>query len=148
MPYTLRSPETDREWREYFQLRWRILRAPWQQSPGSERDDMEDEAYHLMAIDENSVIVGAGRIHRRSGSSAQIRYMAVDPAFQGRGIGSQLLERLEAKAQSWGCQEIVLNARTTCLDFYLKHHYRIIADAATLFDTITHKQMRKQINDS
>ncbi|MEJ2362384.1 MAG: thioesterase, partial [Gammaproteobacteria bacterium] len=41
MNYTYKSPQTKQEWQAYFDLRWRILRAPWQQARGSERDDLE-----------------------------------------------------------------------------------------------------------
>jgi GNAT superfamily N-acetyltransferase len=145
MGYSFKSPGSDQEWHDYFQLRWLILRAPWQQPHGSERDELEDAAFHVMCLADNRHIVGAGRLHRLSDTSAQIRYMAVDPRQQGKGIGSQLLRKLEDEAKIWGCQEILLNARTTSLDFYQKHNYQIIGDAPVLFGRIAHKQMRKQL---
>lgn len=145
MGYTFKSPEADQEWHDYFQLRWQILRAPWQQPQGSERDELEDEAFHVMALDDNRLTVGTGRLHRISNTSAQIRYMAVDPRHQGKGIGSQLLRILEDEAKISGCLEILLNARTTSLAFYQKHNYQIIGDAPELFGCIAHKQMRKQL---
>lgn len=146
MPYTVKSPFTEQEWADYFDLRWRILRAPWQQPPGSERDELEDAAYHLMVVDDNSKIVATGRLHRIDENSAQIRYMAVIPEFQRCGIGSQVLEHLEARARDWLCPEIVLNARSSCLEFYAKHGYRIIGEAPTLFGSIVHKHMLKQFD--
>ena len=52
----LRSPATPDEWQRYYHLRWQILRAPWQQPPGSERDDLEAQAYHLMLLTEQGDI--------------------------------------------------------------------------------------------
>jgi N-acetylglutamate synthase-like GNAT family acetyltransferase len=143
MGYTLKSPATEQEWYDYYQLRWQILRAPWQQPLGSERDEFENEAFHIMAIDNQNNVSGVGRLHRLSNSNAQIRYMAVLPQHQGKGIGGQILQRLEKQARDWGCQEILLNARTTSLDFYLRHGYQITGEAPMLFGSIAHKQMHK-----
>lgn len=145
MTYSYKSPETEQEWRDYFALRWRILREPWQQPPGSERDEFEDEAVHIMALDKQNTITGIGRVHRFSTSSAQIRYMAAHPQHQRKGIGGQILQRLEKQAREWACQEIVLNARTMSLAFYLYHGYQITGEAPILFGSIAHKQMHKML---
>ena len=147
MAYILTSPETEQDWQDYFQLRWQVLREPWQQPRGSERDELEDQAMHIMAVDEHRNILGVGRLHRLTDHSAQIRYMAVHPQQQGKGIGSQLLRRLENAAESWGCLEVLLNARSKALDFYLQRDYQIIGEAPMLFGCIAHKCMRKQLVD-
>ena len=143
MSYSITSPVSDQEWQNYFQLRWEVLRAPWQQPPGSERDELEAEAFHLMAIDGDQYTVGVARIHRLTEDSSQIRYMAVHPQHQGKGIGSQLLEILEHQARVWCSKDILLNARTTCMAFYQKHQYEVIGEAPTLFGSIAHRRMRK-----
>ena len=145
MGVTYKSPESEQEWHDYFRLRWQILREPWQQPEGSECDELEGQAFHLMALDVNRNILGTGRLHRLSDSSAQIRYMAVDPQHQGKGIGSQLLRLLEDEAREWGCGEILLNARSVSLEFYLRHGYQVIGEAPMLFDSIAHQRMRKAL---
>lgn len=146
MAYTYKSPETEQEWRDYFELRWQILRAPWQQDRGSERDELEATAFHIMALDDQRRTIATGRLHRLSDSRAQIRYMAVHPDHQGRGIGARILSMLEQQAGNWACQEIVLNARSACLGFYQRHDYDVIAEAPTLFGSIAHKHMRKVLS--
>jgi len=89
--------------------------------------------------------IGAGRIHRLDDHYAQIRYMAVVKELQCKGIGGLILTQLEDKARDWGCREIVLNARSNCLGFYTKHAYEILGEAPTLFGSIAHKRMRKQL---
>jgi hypothetical protein len=42
----IRSPETVEEFMQYYELRWRLLRKPWNQPKGSEKDEKEDEAFH------------------------------------------------------------------------------------------------------
>ncbi|MCI2058180.1 MAG: GNAT family N-acetyltransferase [Oscillibacter sp.] len=52
----------------------------------------------------------------------------VDPAFQGRGIGSRLLGFAERKAAVHGCPEAVIWAfreNVRAVSFYRKHGYRI-----------------------
>ena len=39
MAREIRSPQTLEEWKDYFHLRWQILRDPLQQPVGSERDE-------------------------------------------------------------------------------------------------------------
>ena len=55
------SPKTEEEFEKYYELRWRILRKPWNQPLGSERDDDEDNSFHLMAI-ENNKTLGVARL--------------------------------------------------------------------------------------
>ena len=143
MAHTIILPQTEQDWRDYYQLRWQVLREPCQQPQGSERDELEDLAFHIMTVDENRTTVGVGRLHRISSASAQIRYMAVHPQQQGKGIGSELLRRLEEQAASWGCMEVLLNARLGALDFYLHQGYQITGEAPILFGCIAHKRMCK-----
>lgn len=143
MSYRIQAPVSEHEWHDYYDLRWQVLRQPWQQPRGSEKDELDAEAFHLMAQDDTGHIIGVGRLHRNSDIQAQVRYMAVSPDHQGKRIGLQLLTRLEQQARDWGSREIVLNARSTCLGFYQKRDYQIIGEADTLFDSIAHKRMRK-----
>ena len=46
------EPKSSEEFRKYYNLRYEILRKPWGQPKGSERDDGEDMSSHRMIIDE------------------------------------------------------------------------------------------------
>lgn len=142
---TLQTPQTDNDWQNYFELRWKILRAPWQQPPGSERDELEENSFHIMAITQTDQTVGVARIHQIDLLTAQIRYMAVLDSLQGTGIGSLMLARLEKQAQDWKTKTIFLNARDSALEFYLKKGYIKLAAAQTLYDRIPHTKMEKQL---
>ena len=72
-----------------------------------------------MVYETNSMPIGVGRTHFNSPHQAQIRYMAVDSGYQGKGIGSLILEELENRIIDRGGQQIVLNAREGVL-FFLK----------------------------
>lgn len=124
-------------------MRWQILRAPWQQPPGSERDEFEIEASHVIAIGEHNQVIGVGRLHKLDGQRVQIRYMAVADEFQRMGVGELILKALESRAAEWQAKEIVLNARDTIKEFYLRHGYSEIAQGELLFGKIAHIRMHK-----
>jgi GNAT superfamily N-acetyltransferase len=143
--FLLTEPQSQADWRSYFDLRWRILRAPWNQPRGSERDAQEDQSINLMLCDASRNAVAVGRLHFRSPTEAQIRYMAVEEAFSGRGLGSRILRELESRASSAGIRRVVLNARKNAVPFYLKHGYAVTGPAGTLFGVIEHLRMEKEI---
>jgi ribosomal protein S18 acetylase RimI-like enzyme len=138
-------PETPKEFEKYYNLRWRILRAPWNQPEGSEKDDKEEMAMHVMVCESKGIPIGIGRVHFNSNDEAQIRYMAVEENQRGRGIGALVLEELEKRAKEKGAKFIILNARDTAIKFYEKHGYKIVKQAHTLFGSIPHYEMRKDL---
>ena len=140
--FIIRTATTAAELQACFDLRWQVLRAPWQQPRGSEQDDKETNAFHVMALINNTV-VGVGRVHRTANQQTQIRYMAVLSDFQHCGIGTALLLALETKAREWQAKTILLNARENARGFYQLHHYQITGPAPTLFDSIDHVKMEK-----
>jgi GNAT superfamily N-acetyltransferase len=140
----LRAPETEREFELYYDLRWRILREPWTQSRDTARDEHEADAIHLMAW-LGAIPVGVGRLHFNSPEEGHIRYMAVEPAYAGKGIGGRILEELESRARALGATRIVLNAREKAIPFYRKHGYELVDQSGTLFGSIVHWWMRKTL---
>ena len=134
-----------KQWKKYYELRWQILRKPWNMPRGSERDDMEDKSIHVMACDGNK-IVGVARLHFNNSKEAQIRYMAVDEGYRKRGIGSMLLKKLEEIAKEKGAEYVILNARENALGFYEKNGYAIIQKSYVLFGEIQHYKMEKKLN--
>jgi predicted GNAT family N-acyltransferase len=140
----VRSPQGEEEMEQYYDLRWRILREPWAQSRGGERDEQEVGAVHLGAWMDGK-LVGVGRLHLIGPREAQIRYMAVETAMQGCGVGARILSELERRAQAAGVKKIVLNARDRAVHFYQRHGYLVTCRSGVLFDVIPHWQMQKKI---
>src|ERR1700722_14599406 len=120
MGIQLREPKTEEEFQLYYDLRWRILREPWTQARESAKDEHEQDAFHIAAW-EGDGLVGVGRLHFNSRDESQVRYMAVEEPHAGRGIGSLILEALEAEARRRGAKRIVLNARENAISFYRRH---------------------------
>lgn len=140
----IKSPQTRKEFFDYYDLRWRILRAPWNQPKGSEQDDLEGQAIHIIAV-ENDKIVGCGRAHFNSDEEAQIRYMAVENEWQGKGVGKLILDELEKRVVEKGAKKIILHARENIVKFYEKNGYKVIKRSHTLFGVIPHYLMEKEL---
>lgn len=139
------SPASETEFAAYFELRWKLLRAPWNQPRGSERDDREAGSIHVMAVLDDATVAGVGRLHFNSISEAQIRYMAVSTSHQRQGIGTHILAALEDRARQLGASVIVLNARETALGFYIRHGYSPTGPGEMLYNRIAHLRMQKQL---
>lgn len=143
MSWQLSTPTTELQWQQYYELRYQVLRAPWGQPRGSERDELEVDAFHAM-VQEQGQVLAVGRLHRLADGRAQVRYMAVSEAARGRGFGAIVLARLEQQAVQWGCGGIVLNARENAVGFYKKQHYLPGAVQPPLYG-IPHHQMHKTL---
>ena len=138
------TPRTAEEFEKYYRLRWQILRQPWDQPKGSEKDQLEHTSFHIMAVADNQVI-GVGRLHPVGDNIFQIRYMAVDERFRNNGVGTSVLEAIEKQALLIGAKKIILDAREKAIGFYEKKGYRITAPSHTLFGVIKHFKMEKTI---
>ena len=140
-----RSPKTAEEFEQYYQLRWKILRQPWGQTLGSERDNLEQESIHRMIIDENDKVLAVGRLEKSSQFTGQIRFMAVSEAAQGQGLGQQMMSSLERQAQKLGITDLTLNARENAVSFYQRLSYTLHNFSHLLFDEIKHFSMSKTL---
>jgi N-acetylglutamate synthase-like GNAT family acetyltransferase len=145
MKHAIVEPSSAEEFERYYMFRWEQLRAPWDQPRGSERDDMDDHARHVMAIDDDGRIVGVGRLHVVKPGEGKVRYMAVAPDRRGQGIGSAVFERLEAIAVETGIERIILDARESASGFYTAHGFHILEQGHTLFGSIPHVRMLKSL---
>jgi GNAT superfamily N-acetyltransferase len=141
----IRSPKNQEEWNKYYQLRWEILRKPWNQPVGSEKDASEDTSVHLMAIDDKNEVWGVCRLQKNSDTEGQIRFMAVSENAQGKGIGKMLINAAEKQAKDLGLNRIILQARENAVPFYKACKYEIEEKTFLLFGTIQHYLMTKNL---
>ena len=140
------EPKTSEEFRQYYNLRYEILRKPWGQPIGSERDEREEISIHRMIINEKTgEALAVGRIQFNSIDEAQIRYMAVSDDLQGKGLGSRIISSLEDVARENGNKWMILSARENALEFYKKNGYKIVKKTHLLFGEIQHWLMRKEL---
>ena len=142
----VRSPQSDEEFERYYALRWQVLRGPWGQPRGSERDELDASAEHAFIQSEEGAVFATGRLHFNSAEEAQIRYMAVAEQARGQGLGRRIAEYLEGIARERGARAIVLNARETVAGFYAAMGYEVIGAGPTMFGSVAHVCMRKPLS--
>jgi len=141
----IRKPQTPKEFEAYYLLRYELLRKPWQQPIGSEKDNQEDIAIHAMAVDEDENVLGVCRLQFNSENEAQLRFMAVKENTQGLGIGKKLIDYMEAEAKKGGAKTIILQARENAVGFYEKCGYLIKEKTFLMWNQIQHYLMAKNI---
>ena len=141
------EPNTSDEFKIYYNLRNEVLRKPWFQPKGSERDEEEETSLHRMIIDEpNGKAVAVGRLQFNTIEEAQIRYMAVSDDYQGKGYGRKMVKALDNIAREKGSRKIILQSRENAVKFYEKNGYKIIEKSYLLFDEIQHWLMEKELS--
>ncbi len=140
----VRTPLTEEEWTRYYDLRWRILRQPWQQT-GPDRDPTDDMAIHRMVCSADGDVLAVGRLHRVDADTGQIRFMAVAEGRQRQGHGSRLLVALEQAARELPVRTLILQAREAAVPFYQHHGYRQVEKTFLLFGEIQHYLMQKDL---
>lgn len=144
--FTVSEPLTDDDFRQYYKLRFDVLRAPWGQPPGTEKDNEEVISIHACVKTSDGNIIGVCRMQDAGPGQVQLRYMAVDPNFQGKGIGKLLLDYLENKALRDGKSKIILQARENAVRFYERNGYTVTKKTHLLFGEIQHFLMEKELN--
>ncbi|AOM41939.1 fatty acid biosynthesis protein FabY [Xenorhabdus hominickii] len=144
--YHLRVPQTEQELETYYQFRWEMLRKPLHQPIGSEKDGYDSMAHHQMVVDEHSNPVAVGRLYINADNEGAIRFLAVHPGVQRKGLGTLVAMALESVARQEGVKRIVCSARENAVDFFDKLGFQnrgLINGAGTL--PINHFLMIKPI---
>lgn len=118
--YHLRIPVTEKELADYYHFRWKMLREPLYQPEGSERDAYDAMAHHQMVVDEKGQPVAIGRLYINADNEASIRFLAVDPHLQDKGLGTLVAMTLESVARQEGVKRVVCSAREDAVEFFSK----------------------------
>lgn len=132
----------------YYDLRWRVLRKPWDQPRGTERDELESDSIHRVVVNEEGSILACARLQLNSPEEAQLRYMAVEPEARRSGVGRMLLHAMEEIATSAGAERMMLQAREGAVPFYAECGYSIVQETFVLYGTIRHFLMEKVLDQS
>jgi ribosomal protein S18 acetylase RimI-like enzyme len=128
--------------REWLDLRQRVLREPLGLVYTAADLDAERDDRHLLALGDEGKVIGGLLVRGKSQPPGvwKIRQVAVEPTFQGRGIGRHLMTQIAREADAAGISTLVLHSRESVCGFYEKLGYRIEGEA---FDEIgiPHRRM-------
>lgn len=144
--FKLVAPKTESELKKYYHFRWQILREPFHQPEGSERDEYDDMSAHRMILDGHGRIMAIGRMYLTPNNEGQIRFMAVHPQHRGKGLGSLILVALESFALQEGAKRLVCNSREVAIHFYKKNGFENQGELSDERGPIRHQQMVKKLD--
>ena len=69
-------------------------------------------------------VIGCGALHVMWEDLAEVRTLATDPQWRGRGVGSTLLDRLVAAARELGISRVF--CLTFEVDFFERHGFEVL----------------------
>jgi predicted GNAT family N-acyltransferase len=124
-------------------LRDRVLRAPLGLAFPAAELAAEAAQWHL-ALWQGERLLACLVLVPLSGGEVKMRQVAVEPAWQGRGLGRRLVEEAERLARERGCTRMTLHARATAVAVYLHLGYESVGAPFTEV-TIPHQAMRKAL---
>lgn len=92
---------------------------------------IEDEVIGIAAMD--GEVIAGGIVAKQTYESMYINLLAVDDAYRGQRIGSQLLEAIEKMAIEREMIHLSLTTKSyQALDFYQKHGYEVFGELADM----------------
>jgi len=140
----IRTPHSDDEWSSYYQMRYELLRKPLGKEPGSERNEGDLSGIHL-ALYYNNELAAISRLDQADEKVAQVRFVAVDDHYRGKGFGKLIMQDSERLAKERGDIKMILQARENAVEFYKGIGYQLLEKTHLLFGQIQHFRMEKDL---
>jgi GNAT superfamily N-acetyltransferase len=123
---------------EIIDLRHRVLRAGLPRSEAMFPGDDLPSSFHFAAVIGESSVIGCATFHLNSWENApayQLRGMATDPPWAGRGVGKALLSfAIQSILAESTVHRFWCNARLIAIPFYQRMGWKI---ASELFEIPT-----------
>jgi len=142
----IKTPYTKDDFKAYYALRYRVLREPFGQAKGTEKDDFEPISQHFMAIDDTTgEIVGVVKLFEKEEGVGQFSHMAVLETRQHQGIGQILINTVEDASRVTGFKVLGAMSRLTSTKYFEKFGYRITGLPAHYFGTTQIVWMEKPL---
>ncbi len=134
------------EYHKAVHLRDLILRQPLGLHLDPQDLLKEENDLHIGCF-ENNKLIGTLILTPKDKNIIQMRQVAVDNNQQHKGVGSMLVKFAEKIANEHRFSKIILSARTTVLNFYLKAGYKSVGEEYISKSTnIPHIEMIKIIS--
>ena len=143
---TIKIPQTRDDFKAYYELRYKVLRAPWGQPKDTEKDDYEPISQHFMAIDDtNGKVVGVVKLFEKSEGVGWLSHLAIDPGYQKKGVGRLLMDSVEQAAREKGFHVIGCMSRLNTTAYFERMGFRTAGLPTHYFGTTQVLWMEKEL---
>ena len=102
-----------------------------------------EDVQEFVVAEREGAVVGCGALHVLWADLAEVRTVAVDPALQGQGVGSLLLERLLRRAGDLGVRRVFCLTFET--GFFSRHGFVPLAEA--LVDPVVRVELMRSSDE-
>lgn len=112
------------------------------------RDEFDEhdtsETKYIVLLDDEYPVATC-RIYELDPSSAMIGRVVVLPDYRGRGLGRMVMSEGEKWCRDLGYSTVVIESRTTAIDFYKKLGFTVRSDQLIHGPTFTCVEMEKRL---
>lgn len=110
---------------------------------GKELVALYESVQEFVVAEEQGKLVGCGALHVMWQDLAEVRTLAVAESYRRRGLGAQLLDRLEERANELGVRRLF--CLTFEVTFFEARGYRVISDVPV--DAHTYTELVRSTDD-
>jgi predicted GNAT family N-acyltransferase len=125
-----------------LELRYRVFCEEQGVTLEADRDGLDDEALHLVALD-GQALIGTCRLVFES-DYAKLGRMAVDPSARRRGVGARMVAAAEHEARAEGAPRVRADAQVRVQSLYEKAGYTAVSEVF-LDEGLPHITMEKPL---
>ena len=131
------------EYQQAVELRRQVLRLPLGLDFTAEQLDSEIDSFHFVG-DVEGIVLATAMATPLDTEVIKVRQVAVSQSQQGKGYGRDIMLFTEEWATQMEYKTVVLHARATVVDFYLKLGYELFDEPFEEVG-IPHRKMRKAL---
>ena len=116
------------EYLQACQLRYKLFFAEHNLPFSTVYYNNEYLSFHaILKKEDTDKVIAYGILTPGENQLYQIHQMVVEPSYQKKGLGKMIMQALINKAKTEQAQAIILEARTTAVDFYSKFGFKIVS---------------------
>jgi len=104
----------------------------------------EDKAIHCVLYDDSQMPLGTVRLLPIDENTMKVQRMAVTKEARGRGVGKDIMTKIESIAKEHGATNLCLGAQLHALEFYRSLGYMPYGDTY-IEANISHQNMKKTV---
>lgn len=142
--YELRRVSADATLADAHAVRRAVFISEQGVPEGVEMDGRDAAATHFVVYNDGAAVATA-RFRVVGSDTGKAERVAVRSAHRGEGLGTWLMDAVEAEATDRSCSSVVLHSQTTVEEFYRKLGYETVGEE---FDQagIPHVEMVKELD--